>query len=123
LASGVPDVIFSNQKFQFGYILWDVGILWPFGISYGHFMVIWYIFPRFGMLCQEKSGNPVSESERRRVIFQAVMYLNVDSQDVAFGKSYFKYSRNDIGKGYRPQIVRILLYVLLAVILFYISSS
>jgi hypothetical protein len=27
---------------------------WPFGI----FMVIWYIFPRFGMLHQEKSGNP-----------------------------------------------------------------
>jgi hypothetical protein len=23
-----------------------------------HFMVIWYIFPRFGMLHQEKSGNP-----------------------------------------------------------------
>jgi hypothetical protein len=21
-------------------------------------MVIWYIFPRFGILCQEKSGNP-----------------------------------------------------------------
>jgi hypothetical protein len=23
-----------------------------------HFVVIWYIFPRFGMLYQEKSGNP-----------------------------------------------------------------
>jgi hypothetical protein len=29
-------------------------ILWPFGNA----VVIWYIFPRFGMLCQEKSGNP-----------------------------------------------------------------
>jgi hypothetical protein len=29
-------------------------ILWPFG----YFVVIWYIFPRFGILCQEKSGNP-----------------------------------------------------------------
>jgi hypothetical protein len=31
------------------------------GISYGHlvyFEVIWYIFPRFGILYQEKSGNP-----------------------------------------------------------------
>jgi hypothetical protein len=104
--------------------IWSIVRL--FGIFYVHwenFVVIWYIFPRFGILYQEKFGNPVSESERRRVIFQAVMYLNVDSQDVAFGKSYFKYSRNDIGKGYRPQIVRILLYVLLAVILFYISSS
>jgi hypothetical protein len=29
-------------------------ILWPFGIFCG----IWYIFPRFGMFRQEKSGNP-----------------------------------------------------------------
>jgi hypothetical protein len=31
-------------------------ILWPFGI----FVVIWYIFPRFGMLYQEKSANPAT---------------------------------------------------------------
>jgi hypothetical protein len=24
-----------------------------------HFVVIWYIFPRFGILYQENSGNPV----------------------------------------------------------------
>jgi hypothetical protein len=38
-------------------------ILQPFGIFCGnleHFMIIWYIFPRFGMLHQEKSGNPGS---------------------------------------------------------------
>jgi hypothetical protein len=29
-------------------------ILWPFV----YFVVIWYIFPRFGILDQEKSGNP-----------------------------------------------------------------
>jgi hypothetical protein len=29
-------------------------ILWPFG----NVVVIWYIFPRLGILCQEKSGNP-----------------------------------------------------------------
>jgi hypothetical protein len=29
-------------------------ILWPFL----YFVVIWYIFPRFGILCQENSGNP-----------------------------------------------------------------
>jgi hypothetical protein len=28
--------------------------LWPFG----NVVVIWYIFHRFGILCQEKSGNP-----------------------------------------------------------------
>jgi hypothetical protein len=36
-------------------------ILRLFGIFCGHlvyFMFIWYIYPRFGILCQEKSGNP-----------------------------------------------------------------
>jgi hypothetical protein len=36
-------------------------ILLTFGIFYGHFAdlaVIWYIFPHFGILYQEKSGNP-----------------------------------------------------------------
>jgi hypothetical protein len=35
--------------------------LQPLEIFYGHlvyFVVIWYIFPRFGILYQEKSGNP-----------------------------------------------------------------
>jgi hypothetical protein len=42
-----------------------------FGLFYGHFcivyndlvyfVVIWYIFPRFGMLYQVKSGNPELE--------------------------------------------------------------
>jgi hypothetical protein len=30
-------------------------ILWPVGNA----VVIWYIFPRFGILCREKSGNTV----------------------------------------------------------------
>jgi hypothetical protein len=57
--AGLPDVFFSNQKSQFGYILEDLGmenvviysghleyctttgcILWAFG----NFVVIWYIF-------------------------------------------------------------------------------
>jgi hypothetical protein len=33
-------------------VIWH--ILWPFC----NVVVIWYIFPRFGILCQEKSGNP-----------------------------------------------------------------
>jgi hypothetical protein len=36
-------------------------ILWPLEIFYGHlvyFVAIWYNFPRFGILDQEKSGNP-----------------------------------------------------------------
>jgi hypothetical protein len=45
----------------FGLPTYIVPILWPFGIFYGHFvyfMAIWYIFPRFGVLHQEKIGNP-----------------------------------------------------------------
>jgi hypothetical protein len=44
-------------------------ILWPFV----NLVAIWYIFPRFGQLCQEKSGNPgldlvySSESLRRHL--------------------------------------------------------
>jgi hypothetical protein len=37
-------------------------ILLPIGKFNGHllhFVVIWYIFPRFGLLYQEKFGNPV----------------------------------------------------------------
>jgi hypothetical protein len=41
-------------------------ILRPLELFYGHlvyFVLIWYIFPRFGILDQEKSGNPAPESE------------------------------------------------------------
>jgi hypothetical protein len=36
-------------------------ILWPFGIFYGHFVFLWSFvahISRFGVLYQEKSGNP-----------------------------------------------------------------
>jgi hypothetical protein len=29
-------------------------------------VVIWYIFPRFGILCQEKSGNPCCQATPSR---------------------------------------------------------
>jgi hypothetical protein len=49
------------QPFGIFKAIWN--ILQPFGIFYGHLVcnavAIWYIFPRFGILCQEKSGNPV----------------------------------------------------------------
>jgi hypothetical protein len=44
------------------FIIWS--ILRPLEILYGHlvhFVVIWYILPRFGICCQENSGNPGSE--------------------------------------------------------------
>jgi hypothetical protein len=32
-------------------------------IGYTYFEIIWYIFPHFGILCQEKSGNLVPDAE------------------------------------------------------------
>jgi hypothetical protein len=41
---------------------WKMLVLsWPLCLFYSkmvYFMVIWYIFPSFGMLCRDKSGNP-----------------------------------------------------------------
>jgi hypothetical protein len=72
--AGLPDGLLSNQKSQFGKfcrglamenlgIFYDhlvyfkaiANILWPFGIFCGNLVY----FPRFGILDQEKSGNPV----------------------------------------------------------------
>jgi hypothetical protein len=39
-------------------------MLWQFGLFYGnlvYFVVIWYIFLRFGMFYKEKSGNRGTE--------------------------------------------------------------
>jgi hypothetical protein len=38
---------------KYSTVIWY--ILWPFD----NVVVIWYIFTRFGKLCQEKSGNPI----------------------------------------------------------------
>jgi hypothetical protein len=35
-------------------------ILWPFG----NIVVIWYIFPRFGILSKEKSGKPGGQPKK-----------------------------------------------------------
>jgi hypothetical protein len=73
LRSGLPDVF--KPKIQlwvnFGesrtgrcwYILWTLGpfyglLLHFMDTWYVQFVVIWYIFPRFGILYEEKSGNP-----------------------------------------------------------------
>jgi hypothetical protein len=37
--------------------IWN--ILWTFGVFYGHWVILWSFYPRFGILCQEKSGKPV----------------------------------------------------------------
>jgi hypothetical protein len=74
--SGLPDGLFSNEKYKFGQSLEGVvmeevcsfyGHLVYFTALYGrlvYFVVIWYIFPRFGRLYQEKSGNPGHRSTK-----------------------------------------------------------
>jgi hypothetical protein len=76
----LPDGIFSDQKSKiwvnFGGSCsgryWN--ILWPFGVSHGnyvYFIAIRYMFTRFGMLYQDKSGNPdaiSSESKENKVL-------------------------------------------------------
>jgi hypothetical protein len=42
-------------------VIWN--ILQSFGIFYGNVVVIWYIFPRFGILCQEKSDKVASQMQ------------------------------------------------------------
>jgi hypothetical protein len=71
--SGLPDGLFSNQKSKFGQILegprkenagkfyghWEYfTAIWYNLRPLGNVVVNWYTFPRFGTLCQEKSGNP-----------------------------------------------------------------
>jgi hypothetical protein len=50
-------------------VIWNS--LWPFG----NVVVIWFIFPRFVRLCQEKSGNPaaVKELTRQSIAFSSVV--------------------------------------------------
>jgi hypothetical protein len=95
-ATGLPDVFFSNQKFQFGQILeglrWENvdiflaiwSILRTFGIFYDHwvlFVFIWYILSGFGIMYQEKSGNPGLQQQPhiRTVIVIAVIYPVADN--------------------------------------------
>jgi hypothetical protein len=52
------------EKFM---VIWS--ILLPFRILYDHlvyFVVIWVHFSRFGMLYQEKSGNPAIKRKKRQ---------------------------------------------------------
>jgi hypothetical protein len=54
---GLPDGLFSYQKAKFGYIFEGLGM--EKAIWYIMYVSVWYIFNRFGILYQEKSGNPV----------------------------------------------------------------
>jgi hypothetical protein len=80
LRAGLPDGLFSNQKSHFGLIfeglrLENVDIFyghleylrnfWIFYDHWVHFVIIWYIFFGFGIMYQEKSGNPGCEARKK----------------------------------------------------------
>jgi hypothetical protein len=73
MAQGCQMVCFQNKNPNLGkfwrVLQWKIlvyfttirSILRPLEINYCHllyFVVVWYIFPRFGILYKEKSGNP-----------------------------------------------------------------
>jgi hypothetical protein len=47
------------KMFIYFMAIWN--FLWRFGIFNDHFVFIWYIFSGFGIMYQEKSGNPGDE--------------------------------------------------------------
>jgi hypothetical protein len=48
------------KRLEYSMVIWN--IFRPFGIlpirSFGDLVANWYVFHHFGILCQEKSGNP-----------------------------------------------------------------
>jgi hypothetical protein len=40
--------------------------IWYILRPFSNVVVIWYLFPRFGILCQEKSGNPAAKAKSER---------------------------------------------------------
>jgi hypothetical protein len=71
--AGLPDGLFSNQKSKFWIVLKGIRqenveiffAIWNILQTFGYFMTIWYsycsffgAFFRFGIMYQDKSGNP-----------------------------------------------------------------
>jgi hypothetical protein len=63
--SGLPDGILSNQKSQLGKFR-GVLAIWYILV---YLIVIWYIFSHFGILYQEKSGNPGFHSAKSKSFY------------------------------------------------------
>jgi hypothetical protein len=69
-------------------------ILWRFGIFYNHwvnFVFIWYIFSGFGIMCQEKSGNPgLKRALQKRLRAKCLMEKMAPSYDFSHSFSIFR---------------------------------
>jgi hypothetical protein len=78
-----------------GLAMEDVGIFYghlvdlrPFDILYRHllyFVVIWYIFPRFGVLYHEKSGNPAILSPEEKPTEKQNSFLLQTHAEIKYG--------------------------------------
>jgi hypothetical protein len=89
--SGLPDGVLSDQKIcvsgsasQWKMLVFFMDIIDRLNGYWVYFVVIWYIFPGVGILCKEKSGNPVSDTS-----FSA---KNVDTKNSGHGCSGAKLS-------------------------------
>jgi hypothetical protein len=52
----------ENAGIFFGH-LEHFTVIWYISWPIGNVPVLWYIFQRFGILCQEKSGNPAPQRQ------------------------------------------------------------
>jgi hypothetical protein len=95
-SAGLPDGIFSNQKYKFGPILnglamEDFGSFIAIFILYCYlvyFAVILYIFPHFGMLQQRKSGNPGLVYDVTRRAYERPVSLIYQGSQIYLGTTY-----------------------------------
>jgi hypothetical protein len=94
-------------------VIWNS--LWPFG----NVVVIWFIFPRFVRLCQEKSGNPaaVKELTRQSIAFSSVVaafqpnFPNL-SELICFAFEPISFFRASQGKAVATRVARWYFFIL-----------
>jgi hypothetical protein len=58
--------------------IWNIWL--TFGIFYDylvHFVIIWYILSGFGIMCQEKSGNPAHANKKTFFLIFKTKFKNV----------------------------------------------
>jgi hypothetical protein len=95
---GLPDGVFSCQKIPIKGIFWramewkclNFMTIWNILLPFGNFVVIWYNFPPFGILCQRKSGNPATNQ-----LFRADFSLISSADPLLVGLE-----RDDYVRGY-----------------------
>jgi hypothetical protein len=73
-------------------------VLWSFGLFYDHlvyFVAIWYTFPPFGMLYQEKSGNSAANSQSFG--FESIGFPAAGQSDAGLPDGIFSNQKSHFG--------------------------